>query len=255
MNNPLKAKPLPAGRYTLKEAPGLLYQHVAALIRKRIEQGEWVAGERLPAIPKLAESYGTAIVTIRQALAELEQDGLVDRQQGRGTFVCESPTPRRWLKLESSWDTLIKLWGQSTPRPLKVHDSIGTTLLDPDEGIAAPAYRYMRRVHYSDNLPYTIVDIYLDRRLYALCPERFDTESVIFVLDSLPEVEIRSMRQCLTIGTADLEVAELLDIAPNAPVGIVRRVVRDQNDVAIYVGEATYRGDLVKLEREMVRTR
>jgi GntR family transcriptional regulator len=235
----------------LKSAPGPLYRHVATLIKRQIESGEFVPGERLASIESIAQDLDVAIVTVRQALSLLESDGLIERRQGRGTFVSRTVKEKRWLKLESSWDDLVQMWGRSTPRPLKVFDRIGTPILSPDEGQAAPSYRYMRRVHLFENIPYTVVDIYLDRRLYALCPERFDRELAIVVLDSRPEVTIKSMRQELTIGTADIETASLLSIPVNSPVGIVRRVIRDQIDVAIYVGTAVYRADLVKFEREI----
>jgi hypothetical protein len=43
----------------------------------------------------------------------------------------------------------------------------------------------------------------------------------------------------------------LLRVPVNSAVGIMRRVITDFNDVAIYVGEAVYRGDMVRLEREI----
>jgi GntR family transcriptional regulator len=239
----------------LKSAPGLLYQHVAALIRKRIHKGDYVPAERLPSIEALARTFHVAVVTVRQALALLEDEGLIERQQGRGTFVARGIKEKRWLKLESSWDMLIRMWGRNKPRPIRVFDTLGNPMLQADEGEPAPVYRYMRRVHLADEVPYAVIDLYVDRRLYALCPDRFDSEMVIVVLDSLPQVSIKSMRQCLTIATADLETAALLDISVNAPVGVVRRVIRDQNNVVIYVGEAVYRGDLVKLERELEKSR
>jgi len=213
-----------------------------------------VPGERLPSIEALAHTFHVAIVTVRQALALLEQEGLVERQQGRGTFVARSIGEKRWLKLESNWEALIRMWGRSKPRPIRVADTIGNPILQPEDGVAAPAYRYMRRVHLAEDVPYVVIDLYVDRRLYALCPDRFDSEMVICVLDSLPQVQIKSMRQCLTIASADLETAALLEIPVNAPVGVVRRVIRDQGDRVIYVGEAIYRGDLVKLERELKKS-
>src|SRR5687768_12680934 len=110
----------PRRRAALKAAPGLLYEHVAALVRKRIHDGRWVAGERLPSIEALAREFGVAVVTVRQALALLEDEALVERQQGRGTFVAASIREKRWLTLESNWDALIRMWGKSKPRPIKV---------------------------------------------------------------------------------------------------------------------------------------
>lgn len=236
---------------SLKTSPGKLYEHVAALIQKRIDGGYLVPGERLPSIDALSAKFGVAVVTVRRALKLLEEKRLIVRQQGRGTFVASNATEKRWLKLESNWEALILMWGRSKPRTLKVGDSVEMPTLLPEDGNPAMGYRHMRRVHSSDGIPYAVSDLYVDRRLYALNPLRFDTEMVIVVLDTLPEVKIKSLRQCLTIETADLEIASLLEISVGAPVGIMRRVMRDQADTVIYVGEAVYRGDLVKLEREL----
>lgn len=238
----------------LKTSPGKLYEQIATLIQKRIDAGDWVRGERLPSIEALSQAFDVAVVTVRQALKLLEEKGLIDRHQGRGTFVASNAAEKRWLKLESNWETLIQMWGRSKPRPLKVRDAFGMPTLLPEDGSPAPGYRHMRRVHSADGSPYAVSDLYVDRRLYALCPLRFDTEMVIVVLDSLPDVKIKSMRQCLTIETADLDDASLLEIPVGSPVGIMRRVIRDQADTVIYVGEAVYRGDLVKLERELKKS-
>lgn len=245
------SKGLNKSRAPLKNAPGVLYQHVASLMRKRLLGGEFLPNDRLPSIEALAKSYDVAVVTVRQALALLENEGLIERQHGRGTFVTDAISTRRWLRLESSWESLIEMWGRSKPRPLKVLDAVGMPVLAEEDGTPAPAYRFMRRVHAEGSTPYAVIDIYVDRRVYSLCPGRFNNEMVIVVLDSLKLVN--TMRQRLTIGTADLDVASLLGVPVNSPVGIVRRVIRDFNGVAIYVGEAVYRGDLVRLEREIKR--
>lgn len=240
-----------AKKATLKNAPGVLYRHVASLLRKQLLDGKLLPGDRLPSIEEIARSYSVAVVTVRQALAVLEDEGLVERRHGRGTFVTNGVKNRNWLKLESSWDSLIEMWGRSKPRPIRVLDTVGMPLLEPDDGIPAPAYRFMRRVHAAEGVPYAVIDIYVDRRIYSRHPGRFDSEMVIVVLDSLDLVKV--MHQRLTIGTADLEVASLLGIPVNSAVGIVRRVIRGHDGVAIYVGEAVYRGDMVQLTREVKR--
>ena len=100
----------------------------------------------------------------------------------------------------------------------------------------------MRRVHLSDQIPYAVIDNYVDRDLYQQAPQQFDTEMVILVIESMPDAEIKSARQTLTIDVADVEVAELLEIAANAPVGRVRRVLQDNDGRILYVAEAVYRG-------------
>lgn len=64
-----------------------LYQQVKAHLIRRVLQGEWKPGECLPSEIKLAEAYGLSQGTVRKAIEELAQDGLVSRHAGRGTFV------------------------------------------------------------------------------------------------------------------------------------------------------------------------
>jgi GntR family transcriptional regulator len=69
-------------------APGQSrYGWLAASLRARITQGEWVPGSALPAEAALSKEHGVALGTLRQALALLVAEGLLERQHGRGTFV------------------------------------------------------------------------------------------------------------------------------------------------------------------------
>lgn len=69
-------------------APGQSrYGWLAASLRARITQGEWSPGTALPAEVALAAEHGVALGTLRQALALLVAEGLLERRHGRGTFV------------------------------------------------------------------------------------------------------------------------------------------------------------------------
>ena len=65
------------------------YGKLALALRDRILQGEWAPGEVIPAESTLAQSYGVALGTIRQALSLLVEDGVLQRRQGKGTFVTK----------------------------------------------------------------------------------------------------------------------------------------------------------------------
>lgn len=64
-----------------------LYQRVAERIADRIYDGHWRPGEPIPNEFALAEEFAVSQGTIRKAMSVVEKTGLVDRQQGRGTFV------------------------------------------------------------------------------------------------------------------------------------------------------------------------
>lgn len=65
------------------------YGKLALALRDRILQGEWEPGEMIPAESALAQSYGVALGTIRQALSLLVEDGVLQRRHGKGTFVTK----------------------------------------------------------------------------------------------------------------------------------------------------------------------
>jgi GntR family transcriptional regulator len=60
-------------------------------LRSRIAEGRYAAGQRLPGLRDLAEATGVNVNTVRAVYQRLEQDGLVDSQQGSGTFVATVP--------------------------------------------------------------------------------------------------------------------------------------------------------------------
>ena len=63
------------------------YGWLAATFRAAIAQGDWAAGTALPSEAVLSKKHGVALGTLRQALALLVAEGLLERQHGRGTFV------------------------------------------------------------------------------------------------------------------------------------------------------------------------
>jgi GntR family transcriptional regulator len=79
-----------------RESPIPFYFQLAELLEDEISSGRWAAGQRIPSEPDLCDHYGVSRTTVRQALSRLEQEGLVARSKGRGTFVLGG-RPRSWL--------------------------------------------------------------------------------------------------------------------------------------------------------------
>jgi GntR family transcriptional regulator len=74
-------------------SPLPVYFQLAGDLRRRLAAEEWKPGERIPPELRLAEEYGVSRVTIRQALAELVRDDVLERHRGSGTYVRASPHP------------------------------------------------------------------------------------------------------------------------------------------------------------------
>lgn len=72
--------------FTKKGSP--LYLQLKDILLKDIKEN-YKAGEIIPAEPKLEEIYKVSRITIRKAIEELERENIVEKKQGRGTFVLE----------------------------------------------------------------------------------------------------------------------------------------------------------------------
>jgi GntR family transcriptional regulator len=238
-------------RRQLSEAQLPLYHAIAGLLRNEILTGKRRDGDRVPTIDQLATEFGVARVTIRQAVAVLADEGLLSAQQGRGTFVTARAVAPEKVRLESTWQQLVGMLEGNKPESLEVVESTASIPADPADGSPTGSYRFMRRLHLQHDQPYCVLDIYLDRATYLKSPDRFDTAMVIPNLQNVDGLSVRSMRQTFQIASADLKISRQLGINPNAPIGLVRRVVTDDHGRIIYLGIGRYRGDLVVFETEI----
>jgi GntR family transcriptional regulator len=235
-----------------KHSASPLYAQVADALRERIVKGIWPIGSQIPTLPELAGEFGVGLVTVRQAVQLLRNEKLVEPEQGRGTFVRDKPQTHPKMRVETSLSGLADLYRQLALRVLPLAEGTATPQLETEDGLPAPRYRYLRRVHASDRQVTSVISAYLDERIFKMAPKRFRKELIIPVLMDLEAVKIGSARQILTIGTAGAEAAEALNIAASAPVAEVRRVFCDPQGTVIYLGELTYRGDFIRVDMDLL---
>jgi GntR family transcriptional regulator len=69
------------------QRPGALYQQVAAVMREAILSGEFAPDSMLPSEAQLMTRYGVSRPTVRNAIAALRAEGLIDVRHGKGSFV------------------------------------------------------------------------------------------------------------------------------------------------------------------------
>jgi CheY-like chemotaxis protein len=67
----------------------LKYLSIAGALRERIAAGVYRPGQQLPASAALAKEHGVALMTVRQALGILQQEGVIEARHGAGTFVAD----------------------------------------------------------------------------------------------------------------------------------------------------------------------
>jgi len=98
------------------------YAQIADIFRQRIARGVWAKGRRLPANEELAAEFGVSRVTIRQAVDLLAREGVIEAQQGLGTFVTGTLKQDRWLKVETTLADLAEVYRDTSPEIINISE-------------------------------------------------------------------------------------------------------------------------------------
>jgi DNA-binding transcriptional regulator YhcF (GntR family) len=114
-------------------------RRVYTVLRDGLLSGEFAPGAKLPSHTQLAAQFGVATLTVRHVLAHLEQEGLVSREHGRGTFARARATPAVLIVEDDALArTLLQTYvTRAGYRPIAVSCSReGLAVLDQDRTIA-----------------------------------------------------------------------------------------------------------------------
>ena len=84
-----------------KSSQNPLYQQLMTRLRNDIDVGIYASGEKIPSEQQMCERYGVSRVTVRKAMLDLVQEGLLVRRQGKGTYVAEEKIKRDLLSITS----------------------------------------------------------------------------------------------------------------------------------------------------------
>jgi GntR family transcriptional regulator len=80
--------------FSLSQTSGKpMYLQIMEQVRRKVAVGDWPAGAEIPSIRQLAADLSVSVITVKRAYQELEQEGLIVTQQGRGSFVSHNPAP------------------------------------------------------------------------------------------------------------------------------------------------------------------
>lgn len=86
-----------------------LYRQLVDMIHSAVKRGQLVTGQKLPTVQELSQTLSIARGTIKRAYDELERQGILEKVQGRGTFVCYEPpdTASRKAQAMEAIDTML----------------------------------------------------------------------------------------------------------------------------------------------------
>jgi GntR family transcriptional regulator len=186
-------------------------------LARRIEDGRWRAGDRLPSEPELATAFGVSRATLRDALRSMEEDGFVTRIQGAGTFVTHRPRLKNSLDVNFGVTDLIRSMG-GRPGSRELETSDGTPTDEEAERLRlerdARVVR-VRRVRTADGRPVVLSEDVIPGWLVDGAPDvvrRLGDGSLYDLLERQLGVVVRQGVASIRPANADRDVARLLDV-------------------------------------------
>ena len=239
-------------------SPVPFYFQLAELLEEEIVSGRWEPGARVPSENELCWRYGLSRTTIRQALGRLEQEGLVSREKGRGTFVSDSG-PRSWLIQSTDGffhDEFLRAGRAVTSRVLR-HER-GRLPRWASDALALPAGSegvIIERVRSVDGL----VALYVVNCLPEFAAGAVDgldgSESLYERLAGEEGISVAGGSRSLEAVTAGPKLARLLEVDASAALAYIESVTWDQEDRPIDCYRAWLRTDRMRLEIQVAASR
>ncbi len=222
-----------------------LHAQICEALRLQIKSTGLKAGETFPSERELAETYGVSRMTVRQALRQLRQDGLIYNERGVGTFVSGRKIDVHTRNLGGFSDEMIALGIEPSSRLLQLKSISATEQVARDLDLEAGAKVFqLERLRLADGEPMALETTYLPEEL---CPklDKWDlTENSLYqILTENYNLQMNHAAESLEAAAATRFVAEQLGIKASAPVLVVHRVVFGESNQPIESAHTTYRAD------------
>jgi GntR family transcriptional regulator len=231
------------------------YYQLKKVLEEEIASGRWLPGDRLPSEPLIGSHFALSRTTVRQALAELEDDGLILKEKGRGTFIAETPSAS-WL-LQSThgfYDEAVQAGHvvRSQVLRLQVEPLPGwaceALMLRPESvGVTLERLRWIdeRLVMYvANHLPADLAETVLHADL--------ENGSLYRVLEKERKLTVVGGRRVVEAVRAQDDLADLLEVDPGAPILFVESISWDGDGRPFECYRAWHRADRTKIEVQVV---
>jgi GntR family transcriptional regulator len=246
-----KARPSPLDRRS-----GIpLYQQIQQRLLDQIRSGELVPGEPLPSIDRIAARMGVSLMTVRQAVRELCELGVIYSRQGKGTFIAAT-------KLERDFRQVLSFTEETTARG--GHPSSAVLFLGEQEPNQQTREALnlgegekvicLRRVRLSDGIPMGIEHSCLPVHFCPDLLESFDpTGSLYTQLAEHHGIQLVVTDEIIEVGKATAEESRLLQIPAQSAVFLFTRISYLENGTPAEYVKSVYPGDRYKVVNRLTR--
>ena len=233
-----------------RSSPVPLYHQVSQTVGALITSGDLAAGSRIDNEVALSQRLALSRPTVRRALQELVDRGLLVRRRGIGTTVVQ-PYVNRTLALTSLHDDLLEAGREPSTRLLEHHVGPGSAAATAALGLPARApVLTVRRLRLVDDEPLALMTNHVSAGL-GLDVDRLGSAGLYQLFRELG-ISLRVAHQRVGARLASAGEARLLDERPRAALVTMERTAYDASGTAVEHGDHVYRASRYHFETTFV---
>lgn len=219
------------------------YQRIQNVIRDRIAAGQLGTGDVVESERELARIHGVSLMTARHALSSLEQEGIVERRRGAGTFIA---APKIHFNKLSGYTEQMAARGLTASAKVLI-----SKIIDNDQEISArlglpPMSRLVKiqRLRLAAGEPFAIETCYLSADEFeGLASAQLGTGSLFSTLQRDYNIELSHADEEVDATAADPVTADLLGIPRKSPLLRIRQLMFSVKGKAVIYALGFYRSD------------
>jgi len=233
-------------------------QQVKSYLLDYITQNQLKRNDQLPSEAAIAKTLGVSRNTLREAYISLENEGIIVRRHGLGTFVANSPVIQDSLNEFSPFAQIIQNCGY-TPNFRTLSMSFEVAPADVYDVFSTPSsekIRCIKRIVLADQQPVIYVDDYMAPALetVGLDWNDFDGNTVNFLAASL-EKPLHQIQSQICAAALDHKISQYLELAEGTPILSVRSTIFTVDNQPINYSKICFNSDIVELNIvRMIRT-
>jgi DNA-binding GntR family transcriptional regulator len=234
-----------------RSGPIPLYFQIAQKIESAIMNGDLPAGSRLENEVALGDRLGLSRPTVRRAIQELVDKGLLVRRRGIGTQVVHGQVTRG-VELTSLFEDLARSGKIPTTKMIDIKEVKADAKMAEilALGVGSPVL-YVKRLRLADNVPVSILENWLPSEFVDLDRDAMIEHGLYQLLRSRG-VNIRVAKQKIGARKATSTESDLLEIDKNSALLTMDRTAYDNSGKAVEFGHHCYRPDLYSFEVTLV---
>lgn len=195
------------------------YQAIYGVLREQILGGELEPGSQLPPQQEMASTFGVTLMTLRQAIAALEADGLVWAARGRGTFVVDRPVDITLSNLSSFAQQMSAAGVELSTEVLSIESAVGDAADRAAAALeSADAIVCITRRRTTAGTPFALQRSYLVAGAGVVEPGgHLGGESLYEAIEAATGWTISQANESITAVGLDAGDADSLEAAAGAP--------------------------------------